>query len=289
MNNEERKQLLLKMLAKKKQESKAEVAEQIVASHKEVFPLSMVQRGIWLDCQMDPDSVVYNIPFACKIKGAINIEALKEGIRRIISRHDIWRTVLVQKEEDVFQKILPEMELDFRFYDKRKQNYTDELVAEEAKAFVSERFDVKNGPHVRFALYQTEENVYYFILSGHHIVYDGTSENLFCQELSEEYSAALNQQTSSISDPSISYGDYAEFVLAKMESEAIKSQIEYWKQELSGIEPTEFPTDFPRPTIRRSEGGMIYFDIPKDIEKKVRQYAQSHHVTMNVVLHAALI
>ena len=288
MNNDDRRALLLKMLAKKKQETQEELTDKIVPSHKTEFPLSAVQRGIWLDCQMEPDSVVYNIPFACKINGAIDIEAMKEGLRRIIARHDVWRTVIVQHDDIVSQRILPEMELDFRLLDKRGLNYSEEMVAEEAKIFVSEQFDLERGPLVRFAMYQTEEEVFYFILSGHHIVYDGTSENLFCQELSEEYSAVLHNQSSSIETPAVSYGDYAEFSLAKLESEKIRKQIEYWKQELTGIEPSEFPTDYTRPAVRSSKGGMIYFDVPKSIENKIREYARLRHVTVNVVMFAAL-
>ena len=288
MNNDEKRQLLLKMLSKKKQKSEPDDSDRIIASHKTKFPLSMVQRGIWMDCLIDPDSVVYNIPFACKIKGHVDLEAMKKSLEQIIHRHEIWRTVLCREGEEVFQEVLPEGKLDFRYFDLRGKGYNDALVAEEGKRFVSEPIDLEKGPLVRFALYQTEEDIAYFVLSGHHIVYDGTSENLFCKELSEEYTAALHNRKSDLEKPAVSYGDYAEFVLSKMGSEEIRSQIEYWKEELEGIEPTEFPTDHMRPAVRSSEGGMIYFDVPKSIDEKIRQYAASRHVTVNVVLFSAL-
>lgn len=288
MNEEDKKQLLQKLLAKKKQVSEAPVNDRITASHQTKFALSEVQRGIWMDCLIDPDSAVYNIPFACKIKGNVDIEAMRTGIRKIMERHEIWRTVIVKEGDEVCQKVLPEVDLDFRFFDRRGANYIDEMVAEEGKTFVAEPIDMANGPLVRFALYQTEDTCFYFVLSGHHIVYDGTSENLFCQELSAEYSAALHHQKSSVEEPEISYGDYAEFSLSKAGSKAVQAQIEYWKQELTGIEPTEFPTDCVRPAVRKSEGGMIYFDIPCEIEAQIRKYALSRNVTVNVVMFAAL-
>ena len=213
MNNDEKRQLLLKKLSKRRQEGLTEAVESISRSNKTRFPLSMVQRGIWVDCQIDPDSYIYNIPFACKIFGKLDIDALKEGIRRIIARHDIWRTVICSESGEVYQQVLPDVNLDFRYFDKRGEACDDYMVAEEGKRFVAERIDLANGPLVRFALFQTEDETYYFILSGHHIVYDGSSENIFCRELSAEYYAIVNNQDSGIENPTISYGDYAEYNL----------------------------------------------------------------------------
>ncbi len=123
MRNDEKRQLLLKMMAKKKGERVEEVKKELVRSGKKRFPLSAVQRGIWMDCQLDPESFVYNIPFASKIKGSIDIDALKEGIKRIIARHEIWRTVFLQEDDTVFQEVLDEGTLDFRYIDLRGQEF----------------------------------------------------------------------------------------------------------------------------------------------------------------------
>ncbi|MBQ6303714.1 MAG: amino acid adenylation domain-containing protein, partial [Clostridiales bacterium] len=288
MINDDKRQLLLKKLAKIKHEGLTEDVKSIARSNKTRFPLSMVQRGIWFDCQMDPDSYIYNIPFACKIFGKLDQDALKEGIRRIIARHEIWRTIIRSESGEVYQQVLPDVNLDFRYFDKRGEAYDDFMVAEEGKRIVAEPIDLTNGPLVRFALFQTEDETFYFILSGHHVVYDGSSENIFCRELSAEYHAIVNNQDSGIEDPTISYGDFAEYNLSKVESESIKSQIEYWKEQLSDVEPTEFPTDFARSAVKTNNGGMIYFDIPKNIETRIREYAALKHVTVNVVMFAAL-
>ncbi|MBO7564194.1 MAG: amino acid adenylation domain-containing protein, partial [Clostridiales bacterium] len=288
MENNDRKQLLMKLLAKKQGEKKVSEKKELERSGKTKFPLSMVQRGIWMDCLIDPDSAVYNIPFASRIKGRIDLDAFTEGLRRIIRRHDTWRTVICKEGDEVYQKILPDVDLDFRFFDKRSDHCTEDLIAEEGKRFVAEPIDLAHGPLVRFALYQTEDELYYFVLCAHHIIYDGPSENLFCQELSKEYSAALHQTKSDVEEPEISYGDYAEFNLLSENSEEFDRQLSYWKKELSNIEPTEFPTDHVRPSVRISDGGMIYFDIPKEIEKKIRVCAVSCKVTVNVILFAAL-
>ncbi|MBE5929345.1 MAG: amino acid adenylation domain-containing protein, partial [Lachnospiraceae bacterium] len=286
MNNEKR-QLLLKMMAKKKGEKAEDLKEKIVSSGKKKFPLSAVQRGIWMDCQLEPESYVYNIPFASKIKGKIDTDAMKEAISRIIARHEIWRTVFKQDNDEVYQEVLDAGILDFRYFDMRGQQSDDEVIAEKAKEFVRLPIDIERGPLVRYALFHTDEDTYYFILSGHHMVYDGSSESIFSRELTAEYNAIINNQDSKILKPEISYGDYAEHNLAVLESQAIKSQVEYWKNELSGFEPVEFPTDYLRPAVRQDEGGMIYFDIDDSLEKMIREYAVTHHCTVNVVLFAA--
>ncbi len=288
MTTEEKRQLLAKAIASRKAKGEKKGNDRIEARGKSRYGLSSAQRGIWLDCQIDPDSAVYNIPFACKIKGSVDIEALKESLKRIIARHDIWRTVFRSEDGDVIQEIMPGAELDFTYIDLQGKEATDEKVAEEAKEFVKKRIDLEKGPIVRFALYQTYQDIYYFILSGHHIAYDGSSENIFCRELTREYSAVINGTESGIEAPGISYGDYVEHSFEESGSESFGAQIEYWKKELDGIEPVEFPTDYARPAIRLDKGGMIYFDIDEKIGRMAREYAASHSSTVNVVLFAAM-
>ena len=286
--NEEKRRELLKTLLSKKAGAVLLEEKRITASHKTVFPLSTVQRGIWMDCLIHPESRVYHTPFACRIRGHVDREALTAGLMRILERHEIWRTVFFREEDDIFQKVLEEPVLDYRYVDLRGDGLTEEDVKKLGKDFVSEAFDLEHGPLVRFALFRTEDEKYYFILSGHHIVYDGSSENIFCRELTEEYLAALEGRASRIEAPEISYGDYVEYSAELLESDAYAGQIEYWKKELTGLETVEFPTDFPRPAERKDRGGMIYFDLPGSTEKIVRAYAKEHHSTVNIVLFAAL-
>ena len=64
MNDEQRKHLLLQKLLSKKRNEAEEDAKTQERIKKTEYPLSMVQRGIWMDCLIDPDNAVYNIPFA---------------------------------------------------------------------------------------------------------------------------------------------------------------------------------------------------------------------------------
>ena len=286
MNNKEKRLLLMKMLSKKNQQTSGD-SDLLVRSGKNRFPLSMVQKGIWLDCQLDQESVVYNIPFACKLVGKVDVEVIKESIFRILDRHESWRTVIRQENDEVFQEVLAEPKLDFSFFDMIGENVDDDKVAEIGKKFVSQPIDLENGPLVRFALYQTKENTFYLILVAHHIVYDGSSASIFGVEFSAEYSAILNGQKSSVEEPKISYGDFAEQCMPDFESKSMISQINYWKEELIDLEPVEFPTDHVRPSIRKDEGGIVYFDMDDRVDQLVRKYALDHQCTVNAVLVAA--
>ncbi|MBQ6659884.1 MAG: amino acid adenylation domain-containing protein [Lachnospiraceae bacterium] len=290
MTEEEKKRLLLeKVSARKKQVVMEKPKRPELVHHKrDSFPLSDVQRGIWMDYLLESDSAVYNIPFACKIRGAVDQEVLKQSLQRILDRNDAWRCVIVKEGDETVQKVCESANLDYRWFDLRKNDETDVSIAEKAKEFVKEPIDLEKGPLVRFALYQTEDKVFYFILSAHHIVYDGSSENIFCRELSREYNAILNGEESSLAKPTISYGDYAIYRAELERSSAIQEQLRYWTEELSGVETVEFPTDKIRPSVRHTEGGMLYFSFEESVEKAVYEYARKHHFTPNVILFAGM-
>ena len=56
------------------------------------FPASYGQQQLWFLHQLDPNSAVYNIPFAFRLKGNLNIPVLERSINEIIRRHETFRT-----------------------------------------------------------------------------------------------------------------------------------------------------------------------------------------------------
>src|SRR4029453_14151046 len=55
-----------------------------------------------------------------------------------------------------------------------------------------------------------------------------------------------------------------------------------------GMEPTELPTDRPRPSVRSWQGAAVPFDIPDDVAEGVRELGRRHGGTPFMVLLAAL-
>jgi len=54
--------------------------------------VSEQQRYLWLLHQLAPGQPVYNVPFALRLRGKLDIGALGEALRRLVFRHESLRT-----------------------------------------------------------------------------------------------------------------------------------------------------------------------------------------------------
>src|SRR5438128_2353193 len=57
-----------------------------------VFPASFAQRRLWFLHQIDPNSSVYNITAALRIRAPIDVGALRRSFQEIVKRHETLRT-----------------------------------------------------------------------------------------------------------------------------------------------------------------------------------------------------
>ena len=71
------------------------------------IPLSFSQERLWFIDQMD-GSVQYHMTVSLRLKGELNKEALTKSLQYIVNRHEVLRTVFLEKEEFSFQKIQEE-------------------------------------------------------------------------------------------------------------------------------------------------------------------------------------
>src|SRR5437764_5711090 len=53
---------------------------------KDRAPLSSAQQRMWFFSELQPGSAVYNIPFALRLKGELNIPALRAALDAIVLR-----------------------------------------------------------------------------------------------------------------------------------------------------------------------------------------------------------
>src|SRR5690349_15502366 len=100
------KQLLLeKLLEDQSADTEAKTVPR--RSQRDSAPLSFAQRRLWFVSQLHPAGCAYNIPFALRLKGCLDLPALELALNEIIRRHDSLRTSFAVVNGDASQKIAP--------------------------------------------------------------------------------------------------------------------------------------------------------------------------------------
>lgn len=75
------------------------------AQSKEFYDLSSAQKRIYLACQADRTSLLYNLPRCFVCKGMVDVTKVKKTFEKIVKRHEILRTSFVVHRGKVVQKI----------------------------------------------------------------------------------------------------------------------------------------------------------------------------------------
>jgi len=252
--------------------------------------LSFAQERLWFVDQFTPNSAIYNLPAASRIKGKLNIRALNQAINEILLRHDVLRSRFViwdgnpQQVVDEHQAFLLEI-IDL-------QSIADDKKAEEVEiqiqAEASLSFDLSRGSLLRTHLLKLNDAEFILMTNMHHIISDGWSYRIYMQEVIELYLAFDEDHSSPLTDLPIQYSDYAIWQKQWLQQSVLQQQLDYWRQQLSGDLPVlELPQDRPRPEVQTYCGKTLRFDLPENILRPLHKLAKQQDVTLYMILLTA--
>ncbi|MFD2170023.1 amino acid adenylation domain-containing protein [Tumebacillus lipolyticus] len=254
------------------------------------LPLSFAQQRLWFIDRFEPGSSLYNIPMGVRLRGTLQVAALRQALQEIVNRHEVLRTSFALVDGEPVQVIAPESVLLLPFADLRDIPEADReaqamrLVLEEAGA----PFDLEKGSLVRAKLLQLTEEEHILLVTIHHIAADGWSMGVLIQEFSALYTAFVQEQPSPLQPLSIQYADFAQWQRDWLQGEVLDQQLGYWKRQLGGDLPMlQLPTDRPRPAVQTFEGATLKFKLPPAVTDSLAAYSKQQGVTFYMTLLAA--
>jgi amino acid adenylation domain-containing protein len=256
-----------------------------------LFPSSFAQQRLWFLDKLEPGQSTYNVPFAIRLIGHLEIELLERSLREIVTRHEVLRTTFSEDEEGIPIQVVAAKQ-DFRLpVDDLRAAPVAGREAEACRRLVEEArapFDLKKGPLFRARLLRLadEENVLLLVL--HHSIVDGWSWGILFREISAFYEGLLQNRPSGLRELPVQYGDYATWQRDWLQGEQLEDLLNYWKKQLQGA-PTvlELPTDFPRPAVQTFNGGQQTLVLPRSLEEKLKELSQSTNSTLFMTLLSA--
>src|SRR6185503_4968480 len=237
-------------------------------------PLSYAQERLWFLEQLEPGSGAYNIPAAIRLRGELNVEALKGSVGRVVERHEALRTVFIEEGGKVRQEVKAEGSVRIEEVDLR--SVREEEREEEVKRIGKEEglkgFDLREGPVLRMKLLRVGEEEHVLVIVLHHIVSDGWSMGVLIREVGELYAAYARGEEDKLEELEIQYSDYAVWQREWLKGRVMEEQLEYWREQLRGApEVIGLATDHPRPAVQSYRGGRIRFEVKEEVTKRLKQ------------------
>ena len=157
----------------------------------------------------------FNLPFAYRLQGPLNVSALERSFVEIVRRHESLRTAFTWRDELPVALITPAADIKSSLIvedlaarasaeNSRAKTLLVRMAELEAERECLKPIDVKHAPLFRARLFRLGVNDHVLLLILHDIIIDGWSMGVFMEELSELYAAFTADRTATIARTSAS-------------------------------------------------------------------------------------
>jgi hypothetical protein len=250
---------------------------------------SFSQQQLWLLDQLTPDTSTYNVPYAMRLRGALDVEALAQALEMVIGRHQVLRTILASVMGNPVQVVMSSWPTVLRVVDlrgrspDRQEVEVRQLLEDEARR----PFHLDRDLMLRACVVLLEDHESIFLHVAHHVAWDYQSRALLYSELAHFYEALATRVSPSLPELPIQYADFAVWQRRRMRGELLAELTAYWKAQLAGV-PTELriPTDCPRPPVQRMRGAKYFFDLSPRLVEAAKSLSGTEGVTLYMTLLA---
>ncbi|MGA7439680.1 MAG: amino acid adenylation domain-containing protein, partial [Luteibacter sp.] len=253
------------------------------------LPLSPAQRRLWFLAQVEGASATYHMPAAMRLRGELDVSALRNTLHTILARHEALRSSFIVVDDEPQVALLPEScPFPMREHDLRghldAMGALSELRNEEALA----HFDLTQGPLIRARLIRMADADHVLLITQHHIASDGWSLGILVNEFAALYAAFRQGAANPLPPLAVQYPDYAAWQRRWLTDERIAAQLDYWHRTLAGAPPLlQLPTDRPRSAARSHAGDGVPIRMDAGLSGALRSLCREHDVTMFTVVLTA--
>ncbi|WP_125720585.1 non-ribosomal peptide synthetase [Pseudoalteromonas rubra] len=155
----------------------------------DVFAMSEQQNSIWMHIKTRCIAALYNMPFAMRLQGQLDVERLQKTLDTMLLRHTMLRCAVVETEQPAKLQVQthqhwPLRQLDLRQLPATEQhNALQQALAQDA----TEAFDFTHGPLARASLVQLSDTEWVLSIVVHHLASDGYSSSSLIRTFSQYY------------------------------------------------------------------------------------------------------
>ena len=252
------------------------------------YDATEAQLEVWLSSQQSSDAnCAYNEISSLILHGNLDVEVLKAAVTEVVKRHPSLRSTFSADGQQVIVNSEPEFQFeswDFSAHESEKLERTSaSVIHEQAKT----PFDLVRGPLLRLVLQKLSDTKHKLTVTAHHLVMDGWSLALFCQDLGHFYDTISGVQREDL--PAANhYPDYAREMANYMASEDGLADEAFWVDQYSDQIPVlELPIATPRPTLRTYNAERYDHQLNASLVESLRKVgAKSGCSLFNVMLAA---
>ncbi len=234
------------------------------------YPLSAAQESLWVLQQQAPAYSGYNVPGAYRLHGRFDPAAFRAAWAALTQRHEALRTVFALVDGEPRQRVLADLPAEW--HEEDLTGRPDAAVADRVAALTAAPFDLATGPLFRLAWLRLGDDGGILLLTAHHAITDGWSDQVLARDLAAAYRATLEGQPIRLPPPpACRYRDFAHWQHRRLAGDWGRTQAEAWRQRLLRPAPApllQLPADGPRSVTLDRPCGRVSFALAGEAGKR---------------------
>ena len=253
-------------------------------------PLSYAQQRLWVLHRIDPQNTTYNEVAAYRLEGALDVAALERAANEVVRRHEVLRSVFVERDGEGVQVpidppalSLHPVDLSALPVDARELAVRERILGEK-----NTPFDLERAPAIRASLLRLGADEHVLVIALHHMVMDGWTRGVLLRELRALYAAFAQGAQSPLQPLPVQYADFAAWQRRRLDGEGLAQRLAWWTEHLAGAPALlELPTDRPRPPVQSFRGARESLRLPAEVSAALKALGREEGATLFMVLMAA--
>ena len=243
------------------------------------MPLSLPQQRVWFLEQLSPGNLAYNSQVTIRLRGPLDVPALRAALTDIVRRHEIFRTAFTAVDGVGTARVRPPMPVPLPVID--CTGLSGDEVEDVIGAELRKPFDLADPPLARWTLLVHGPGDQTLVQAEHHFVHDGWSLARLLTELTALYPAYAAGRPAPLPEPALQYGDFVAWQHNWMRGEVLERHLGHWAGVLRGApDGLDLPTDRRRPARQSFRGDAIQLALPTGLAARLRRFTADHGVTL---------
>ncbi|MEQ4483297.1 condensation domain-containing protein, partial [Cohnella silvisoli] len=256
------------------------------APRKDYYAVSSAQEQMLIHQRRNPASLSYNMPSLLLLIGIPDIAKLRDGLGKLMARHESLRTSFKQIDGRMVQRVNTDVAIPFHqidkteFFGNRPGNW-------EASASAWVRpFDLAEAPLFRVGLVSLDADRHLLLLDIHHAISDGVTTVLLIRDLIALY------EGKTLPAVKAQLKDYSEWLSAYLSGEELERHRAYWLSRFAeGVPRLDLPYDTTRESISDpaslDESARYRWILSDELKVSLEQLANNAGSTLFMVLLAS--
>lgn len=259
---------IIKSFIENKQEGNGNTS---TSHNTENVPLCAPQLGVYYDSMKRPDDIIYNIPMMFSFDKKIDVQKLKQSIKKAVELNPVMTSKIVMNNTGVVQTQIKDLS-----YDVEVINASEEELSKIREDFCKP-FDLQRGPLFNISLVVTEKRVV-LLFDVHHIVFDGLSFSVFLMQVKKAY------ENSELPEKDFSYYDFIQEEKRFENSDESEKAKQYYENIFTNYENA---SDIPANLHNKAENGQMKESLSVLSQETINDFCKKNSITPAILFLAA--